>query len=112
MKRRLAPRLRFVAVALAGLMLIVGCGQSKAPLNTTLPVAQDVPKLMQMLESKKRTDRAAAASYLAALAEKGQLGDQSQAALTKLQELAQKDKEETVKRAAADAIAKFQGSGG
>lgn len=111
MSERSVPHWRFVAALLAGLVLFAGCGQAKAPVSDAPTESKDIPKLIQKLDSKRRSDRSTAADYLGVLGANGELGEQQQAVLTKLQELAQKDKEEVVKKAATDAIAKIQGGG-
>jgi len=97
-------------VVIAASLLWVGCGPAKAPLNSQPPLDQQIPQLIQNLDSKSRTQRNSAVNFLATLGEKGQLGEDQEKILAKLREMQQKDESEIVKKSAAEAIAKIEGS--
>jgi hypothetical protein len=94
-------------VSLVGL----GCGRAAAPLNTATPLGQDIPRLIQRLDSKVVTERASAIVYLGELGAKGELGEEEEKILAKLREMGQKDESDIVKKRASEAIAKIQGGG-
>lgn len=88
-----------------------GCGGG-APIDTsTVPLPQDVPKLLENLNGESAGGRGMAAKYLGNLGENGKLGEDRDKVLAKLKELAQKDPNPSVKQKAADAVAKIEAGG-
>lgn len=110
MSERLISRSQFLLVVSAS-MFWLGCGNPSAPVDAALPLAKNVPQLLQNLDDKSRPTRRSAANYLGDLGASGELGEEKDKVLAKLQEVAQKDKEPLVKKAATEAIAKIQGGG-
>ena len=111
MSERLISRSQFFLIVVAS-MFWLGCGNATAPVDTAIPLAKNVPQLLQNLDDKSsRSKRSTAANYLGDLGASGELGEEKDKVVAKLQEVAKKDKEPIVKKAATDAIAKIQGGG-
>jgi len=108
MSERLVSRSQFL-LTVAVSMFWLGCGSSSAPVDTALPLAKNVPQLLQDLDHKSRPKRSAAANYLGDLGASGELGEEKDKVLAKLREVEKKDKEPVVKKAVAAAIAKIEG---
>lgn len=102
------PRRRpYRLLALVGCLVcleLVGCGRGSPPLSTDPDPSTDVSQLMKLLKDKEPGMRNLAARRL------GRLGARAEAALPELRKAAQHDKNEAVRKSAAEAVERISGS--
>ncbi len=79
-------------------LALVGCGRGSPPLSTEPDPSTDVSQLMKLLKDKEPGMRNLAARRL------GRLGVTAEAALPELRKAAQHDKNEAVRKSAAEAV--------